>query len=171
MRVDLQTLLYGNPHAMTTEHLVACLHILKREILERMIADAFPHIRDEWIAALDYADGDENLELDADAEDGADHEEENEHGTEIDNGEDEMDEGNLEPTLGWPEECGLYADMAALGQITMADDDSNDTDALPLAGSPLCFDGDGRRDARELIRKAQCKAGYWARRRALGYRY
>ena len=110
-----QTLLYGDPHAMTTEQLVACRLILGREILERSIAAAFPHIDDDWLAALDIIDGDENLEPDADAEDGADHEEEDEHGTELDNGEDELDCGDLEPNLGWPETCSQDADRAGLG--------------------------------------------------------
>lgn len=154
--------------AMSDQELEAAIWTLRRVRLERQIEAKFPYPPLPWIAMLNAIDGDCDLEDDHDDEDGADREHENEHGTELDEGEGDGD--NLEPNLGWPEDCSQFEDMAALGQIDMAADDPNDTDALPLAGEPLDFDRSGYREARELIRRAQCKAGYWARRNALRVR-
>lgn len=163
-KIDFYTAMFADPHTLSDSQLNLAYIIVGRELLERAIEARFPNVPLEWVDVLDAIDGDPNLEPDADDEDGADHEDDDEHGCDI-HDEPHDDEGDAEPFLGWPEECSQYASMAALGVITMAVDDPNDTDALPLAGSPLCFESDGRRQARELIRKVQCKAGYWMRRR------
>jgi len=165
-KFDVVAAMFADPRSLSDEQLSMARFIFGRELLERKIDARFPLVPEEWVDVLDAIDADPDLEPDADDEDGADQEDENEHGGAVDD-EPHDDEGDAEPFLGWPEECSLYDDMAALGVTTMAVDDPNDTDALPLAGSPLCFAGDGKREARELIRKAQTKAGYWTRRNAL----
>jgi len=162
---QISKLMYADPATMTDCELTFAMLAIRRETIERRI-EAMPRPPLRLIAALDDMDGDCDLEADCDDDADADLEDENEHGTELDRSEDELDEGNLEPFLGWPEECS-HASLAALGVIDMAADDPNDINALPLAGEPLDFRGDGRQAARELIRKAQTKAGYWMRRRAL----
>jgi hypothetical protein len=179
MKID--NVLWPDIATMSLDDLNREIHIIRREMLERSVEAAITAMNAQkgrsvsvaWLAletalsTLDADDGCPDCEEGGDFEEGGDLEDENEHGTDLDHGEDELDEGNLEPFLGWPEECSQYGSMAALGVIDMAVDDPNDADALPLAGEPLDFRGDGRQAARELIRKAQCKAGYWMRRRAL----
>lgn len=59
------------------------------------------------IAFLDAIDGDENLEPDL-ADTADDREEENEHGGDVlDEPHDDQEQGDREPSLGWPETCGL----------------------------------------------------------------
>lgn len=167
-KIDVVAAMFANPRSLSDEQLSMVRFIVGRELLERRIDARFPLVPEEWVDVLDAIDSDPDLEPDADDEDGADQEDENEHGGAIDDEpHDAADCGDDEPFLGWPEEYSLYDDMAALGVITTAVDDPNDTDALPLVGSPLDFTGDGKRQARELIRKAQTKAGYWTRRNAL----
>jgi hypothetical protein len=179
MKID--NVLWPDIATMSLEDLNREIHIIRREMLERSVEAAITAMNGikghsvsvAWLAletalsTLDADDGCPDYEEGGDFEEGGDLEDENEHGTDLDRGEDELDEGNLEPFLGWPEECSQYASLAALGINQMAAEDPNDIDALPLAGEPLDFKGDGRQAARELIRKARAKAGYWMRRRAL----
>lgn len=167
-KIDVVAAMFADPRSLSDEQLSMARFMIGRELLERKIDARFPLVPEEWVDVLDAIDSDPDLEPDADDEDRADQEDENEHGGAVDDEpHDAVDCGDDEPFLGWAEDCSLYAPMQALGAITMAVDDPNDTDAHPLAGSPLCFEGDGKREARELIRKAQTKAGYWTRRNAL----
>lgn len=120
------------------------------------------HDREPSLGALDHDSqvrwGDSRMD---------DREDQNEDGGAVDD-EPHDDEGDAEPFLGWGEECSQYAAMQALAVSLMPEEDPNDTDALPLAGSPLDFTGDGRRMAQGLLRQAQCQSpAYWMRRAAL----
>ena len=98
---------------------------------------------DELIEMLDLLDGDPDLE------------EENEHGGDIlDVPHDDLDQGDSEPNLGWPEKEGQGKRIGidcGPGDFTY---DPCDTDGIGPTGRTvnLSFDGDGYHIGRKLLR-------------------
>lgn len=152
--MEIELVMNADLKVMSDGELDAAYWTLRRLRLERAIEARYPYPPLPWIAALDAMDGDPDLEDGADWERLDDREEQDEDG----------DEADLEPDLSLTEHIDQER-RTRTDPFCNAVLDGEENAMGDIRGA--YFDGQGVRAAREMIRQAQCKAGYWARRRAL----